>query len=288
MYHFSLKQDEANMEEWHKKELTFQGIQEFSSYIKNEIQIDNKSILDDFTSHITIAGTTFFNKYWLTAVLFFRLLERERQSKDKNYTHILPHPLFLLFHNEPETDIYILATKQSLIVPQDEYACLYDNFMDTGGSYKLPKYSHARSYLTILLELIRLFIIHIPTSPKTKLFTYDKINACVSLHVRCLRDGKCSYYKELLCMNLKLENQLSNIVGNCPYNKFKERPKNFTMEDFMRSTLFNQTTNTPDNGKYDEPKQVVDNESQPSKDKPHVITEKSLLEDEETTGNNTD
>ena len=87
-------------------------------------------------------------------MLFSRLLEFERQSIDKNYTHILPHPLFLLFHNEPETDIYILATKQSLIVPQDEYARLYNNLMDTGGSYKLPKYSLARLYLTVLLELI--------------------------------------------------------------------------------------------------------------------------------------
>ena len=58
-YNFSLKQNDANIEEWHKKELAFQGIQEFSSYIKNEMQIDNKSILDGFTSHITIAGATF-------------------------------------------------------------------------------------------------------------------------------------------------------------------------------------------------------------------------------------
>ena len=60
------------------------------------------------------------------------------------------------------------------------------------------------------------------------------------------------------------------------------------MEAFMRSTLFTQTTNIPDNGKYDERKQLVDNKSQTSKDKPHVITKKYLLEDEETTGNNTD
>ena len=143
------------MEQWHKQEFEFQGIHEFSSYIKNEMQIDNKSILDDFISHITIAGATFFNnKCCSTAVLFSRLLEFERQSIDKNYTRILPHPLFLLFHNEPETDIYILATKQSLIVPINDYERLYKDLMNTSGSYKLPKYSLARSYLTVLLELI--------------------------------------------------------------------------------------------------------------------------------------
>ena len=47
------------MDEWHKRELAFQGIKEFSSYIKNEMQIDNKSKLDDFTSHIIIARATF-------------------------------------------------------------------------------------------------------------------------------------------------------------------------------------------------------------------------------------
>ena len=111
MYQFSLKQEDTNMEQWHKQEFEFQGIHEFSSYIKNEMQIDNKSILDDFISHITIAGATFFNKCWSIAVLFSRFLEFERQSIDKNYTRILPYPLFLLFYNEPETDNYILATK---------------------------------------------------------------------------------------------------------------------------------------------------------------------------------
>ena len=187
------------------------------------------------------------------------MLERERQSKDKNYTRILPHPLFLLLYNKSETDKYILATKQSLNVPRDEYVCLYKDLMDTSGLYKLPKYSHARSYLTILLELIRLFIINIPTTLQTKLFTYDKINACVSLCVRCLCDGKCSHYLELIHMNLKLENQLSNIVGDCPYKKFKERPKNISMEAFIISTFFNQTTNHRDSDKYDERKQVIDN-----------------------------
>ena len=48
------------MEEWYKKELLFQGSQKFSSYIKDELQINNKSMLDDFTSHVTVAGATFF------------------------------------------------------------------------------------------------------------------------------------------------------------------------------------------------------------------------------------
>ena len=48
------------MEQWLEKELQFQGIHQVSSYLKNEMKIDNKSILDDFTSHITIAGGTFF------------------------------------------------------------------------------------------------------------------------------------------------------------------------------------------------------------------------------------
>ena len=48
------------MEEWYKKELLFQGTQKFSSYIKDELQINNKSMLDDFTSHATVAGATFF------------------------------------------------------------------------------------------------------------------------------------------------------------------------------------------------------------------------------------
>ena len=47
------------MEQWLEKELQFQGIHQVSSYLKNEMKIDNKSILDDFTSHITIAGGTF-------------------------------------------------------------------------------------------------------------------------------------------------------------------------------------------------------------------------------------
>ena len=109
---------------------------------------------------------------------------------------------------------------------------------------------------------------------------YDKNTDYVSFYyLRCLRHGKCSHYEDLLNVNLNLEDQLSNIVGNCTYNKFKERPKNITMEAFMKATFFNQTTNIPGNGKYDERKQVIDDESQTSKDKPNVILDKSILED---------
>ena len=47
------------MEGWNKKELLYQGTKEFRSIIKNEFEIDNKSILNDFTNHATIAGATF-------------------------------------------------------------------------------------------------------------------------------------------------------------------------------------------------------------------------------------
>ena len=73
---------------------------------------------------------------------------------DKNYMCHLPHPLFLLLHNEPETDIYILATKKLLNVPQDEYVRLYNDLLNASELYKLPNYSIARLYLTVLLELI--------------------------------------------------------------------------------------------------------------------------------------
>ena len=60
------------------------------------------------------------------------------------------------------------------------------------------------------------------------------------------------------------------------------------MESFMESTFFNQTTNYCDSSKYNECKQVVDNESLTSKNNPNVITEKLSLEDEETKENDTD
>ena len=47
------------MEGWHKKEFLNQGTEEVRSIIKDELEIDNTSILDDFTNHITVAGATF-------------------------------------------------------------------------------------------------------------------------------------------------------------------------------------------------------------------------------------
>ena len=152
------------MEQWYKNELIFQGTHELSSYVKNKMQIDNKSLLDDFTSHLTVAGATFSNKCQSTGVLFSKLLDREYQVKDPSYTRILPHPLFLLLCDEPETDQYILATKLSLIVPQNEYERLYNDLEGEGGSYKIPKYKIARTYLTILLDLIRWFTINTKTT----------------------------------------------------------------------------------------------------------------------------
>ena len=131
------------MEQWLGKELELQGMQEFISILTNEMRIDNKSILDNCIRQITIVGATFFNKCWLTAILFSRLLEFEQQAMDNNYIRHLPHPLFLLLHNEPETYKYTLAVKQSIIVPKDEYIRLYDKLLIAGGSYKLPKYSIA-------------------------------------------------------------------------------------------------------------------------------------------------
>ena len=61
------------MEEWYKKELLFQGTQKFSSYIKDELQINNKSMLDDFTSHATVAGATFFQQMLVNSRTFFEV-----------------------------------------------------------------------------------------------------------------------------------------------------------------------------------------------------------------------
>ena len=83
------------------------------------------------------------DKCWSTAVLFSRLLERERQFKNPGFTRILPHPLFLLLCDIPETDTYILATKKLLIVPKNEYESLYDVLNGKYGAYKIPNYSLA-------------------------------------------------------------------------------------------------------------------------------------------------
>ena len=57
--HFYYKYHNITMDEWHKKELSNQGTEELRSVIQNELKIDNKSILNDFTNHITVVGATF-------------------------------------------------------------------------------------------------------------------------------------------------------------------------------------------------------------------------------------
>ena len=276
------------MEQWLGKELELQGMQKFSSLLTNKMQIDKKSILDNCIRHITIVGATFFDKCWSTAILFSWLLEFEQQAMDKNYIRHLPHPLFLLLHSEPETYKYTLTVKQSINEPKDEYIRLFDTLLNSAGSYKLPRYSVARLYITVILELLQLFITHNPATLETKLFTYDKNIDCVSLHLSCSRHGRNRHYKELLELNLNLEIQLSNIVEECPYNKFNNRPKGITMEAFVIATFFNQRTNSPGNVDYDEGKQVIDKESQTTEDKPNVMLSKSIIEVTEITGNNSD
>ena len=56
---FSCVYHDITMAEWHKKEFLNQGTKELRSVIQNELNIDNKSILNDLTNHITVAGATF-------------------------------------------------------------------------------------------------------------------------------------------------------------------------------------------------------------------------------------
>ena len=130
------------MEGWNKKELLYQGTEEFRSIIKDELEIDNKSILNDFTNHATVAGAIFFNSCWSIGIVFSRLLEREYLDKVHNYKRILSHPLYLLFSNSPETNTYNLATT-SLYVPQNEYQSLYNVLINSNGAYKIPIYKKA-------------------------------------------------------------------------------------------------------------------------------------------------
>ena len=142
------------MDEWHKKELLNQGTEELRSVIQNELKIDNKSILNDFANHITVAGATFFNQCWSTGVVFSRLLKREYQKTCLRYTHILLHPLFLFLSDICESDTYILAPTTPNFVPKIEYESLYNVLNEKNGEYKIPLYKQARQYLTILLSLI--------------------------------------------------------------------------------------------------------------------------------------
>ena len=58
--HFYHKYHDTTMDKWHQKELLNQGTKELRYNIKEKLEIDNKSILNDFTNHITVAGATFF------------------------------------------------------------------------------------------------------------------------------------------------------------------------------------------------------------------------------------
>ena len=231
------------MEGWNKKELLYQGTKEFRSIIKDEFEIDNKSILDYFINHATVAGATFFNSCWSIGIVFSRLLAREYLDKDGSYHRILPHPLYLLFSHCPETNTYNLATT-SLYVPTNEYKRLYNVLIDNNGSYKIPPYKKARRCLTFLCDLIRWFIIH-DRNKQTTLFTYDSINDRVSLHMSCSCQGKCLNNLNLLQLNLYLETQLSNIVGTCSYSKFCNHGKD-TFDNFMKDTILRSTTSIVD------------------------------------------
>ena len=234
------------MERWNKKELLYQGTEEFRAIILDELEIDNKSILDDFTNHATVAGSTFFNSCWSIGIVFSRLLAREYLDKVGSYHRILPHPLYLLFSHSPETNTYNLATT-SLYVPTNEYKRLYTVLINNNGAYTIPNYKRARRCLTFLCDLIRWFIIH-DMNNQTSLFTYDSTNDRVSLHMSCSRQGKCLNNLDLLQSNLYLETQLSNIVGACSYSKFCNHRKD-TFDDFMNDTILQSTTSIVDDDK---------------------------------------
>ena len=234
------------MEGWNKKELLYQGTEELRAFIKDEFEIDNKSILDDFTNHATVAGATFFNSCWSIGIVFSRLLAREYLDKVGSYHRILPHPLYLLFSHSPETNTYNLATT-SLYVPTNEYKRLYNVLINNNGAYKIPKYQRARRCLTILCDLIRWFIIN-KMNNQTSLFTYDSTNDCVSLHMSYSRQGKCLNNLDLLELNLYLETEISNIVGTCSYRKFCNHGKD-TFDDFMNDTILQSTTSIVDDDK---------------------------------------
>ena len=130
------------MEGWHEQEFFNQGTKELKSIVKDELEIDNKSILDDFTNHITLAGATFFSSCWSIGIVFSRLLHREYQDPFPSYRRILPHPMCLLFSHRPETNTYNLATT-SIYVPKNEYESLYHVLNDRNGAYKIPIYKKA-------------------------------------------------------------------------------------------------------------------------------------------------
>ena len=105
------------MEGWKEKEFSNQGTEQLRSIIKDALGFDDKSILDDFTNHMTVVGATFFNKCWSTGIVFSRLVEREHHNIVPTYTPILPHPLCLLFSHNTKTDTYNLVTTTTMKVP---------------------------------------------------------------------------------------------------------------------------------------------------------------------------
>ena len=47
---------DITMEGWKEKEFSNQGTEQLRSMIKDELGFDDKSILDDFTNHMTVVG----------------------------------------------------------------------------------------------------------------------------------------------------------------------------------------------------------------------------------------
>ena len=48
------------MEGWKEKEFSKQGTEQLRSIIKDALGFDDKSLLDDFSNHMTVVGATFF------------------------------------------------------------------------------------------------------------------------------------------------------------------------------------------------------------------------------------
>ena len=266
------------MEGWKEKEFSNQGTEQLRSIIKDALGFDDKSILDDFTNHMTVVGATFFNKCWSTGIVFSRLVEREHHNIVTTYTPILPHPLCLLFSHNTETDTYNLVTTTTMYVPKKEYESLYHVLNDKIGAYKIPNYRTARRYLTILRDLIRWFIID-DMNNQTSLFTYDSTKDCVTLHMRYSRQGKCINNLELLQLNSYLESQLSNIVGNFTFDTFRNRGT-VTFDDFMKDTIIQPTTSTDDDDQF---VTDINQDDDDVGNKHHVISTQKLIEDDDET-----
>ena len=139
----------------------------------------------------------------------------------------------------------------------------------------MPIYRKAQQYLTILLDLIRWFIID-NMNNQTSLFTYDSTKDCVTLHMRYSRQGKYINNLELLHLTSYLETQLSNIVGDCSFHKFNNRGK-VTFDDFMNDTIHQSTTSK------DNDNQIVTNINEDDDDlgNNHDTSNQKLTEDDD-------